>query len=799
MKRISLSFWAKNILSLSKDAARTLRQAQRPSSADSSCTRRMRRGIAGVAPWIAFALFILWGWRVSDLAHSLPAYDDVLEVTWITTWYDGVLRGAHPASLYPLLFYPTGWRVATYAGGPALLLALLPLNWLGGPAFAYNVLTLLTLALSFAGIRAVARRLVGELPATVAALLYTFWGFHWFRIAGHMNVLIAAGLLPWMLWSLERSAEPVRRPAAWLALAGLLWALMITSSWYFLWMGAVLLGGGWLTRYAAGPSTSSGRAVAEPVEASIGSPSTRPDGQSGRAAHVLRSLFLPPAIALLLCGPALLHFVRESNAAGAAYYDIAHVASWDASLNSFPVPNVTHPWLGNFARALYRGPTNEPGQANFGLLASLLAVLAIRPAARDRRWWPVLAITVIGLILSLGLTLKWDGQTVRWEALRGLNNALWRLGYWLKPDFFPAPHPLPPFDTAVPLPGLLLSILVPFWERARVFARYALLASVGVYLLTALSLARVRHVWARGLLAALLIIELLPPPSSNVPFPPAEHPAFAWLRQHASAAQGIVDLDAWQPDRLYLPHRGQTLLATQFHQQPTVAGASSILPAHVAFLDQWLAAHPHPFATAEFAPLWRYTGVRYILFHVSGGYAQALLGEAAQNPDLQDRGCFDPPPGISPWDYPMCILELLPWPVPDFNILPQASWSDAEAWGRWVEGAAGRGIWMAPQRVPYRLRLEIFPLCDASRPQHLALEVNGVTLATHAWQGCELWSAEIEIPAQRIEIGWNELVLRSAYAVRPVDLTGGQNGDARWLSVGVRRLEVAPILDPSPD
>jgi hypothetical protein len=425
--------------------------------------------------------------------------------------------------------------------------------------------------------------------------------------------------------------------------------------------------------------------------------------------------------------------------------------------------------------------------------------LAIRPALRDRRWWPALAITGAGLALSLGLTLKWDGQPVRWEALRGLDNALWRLGYLLKPGFFPTPHPPPPFDTAVPLPGLLLSILVPFWERTRVFARYALLASVGLYLLTALSLARVRHAWARGLLAALLVIELLPPPSDNAPFPPVEHPAFAWLRQHADPAQGIVDLDAWQPDRLYLPNRGPTLLATGYHRRPTVAGASSILPAHVAFLDQWLSAHPHPFAVAAFAPLWRYTGVRYILFHISGGYAQALLGEAAQNPDLQDRGCFDPPPRRSPWAYPMCIFEVTSWPVPDFNILPQAGWSGAEEWGRWVEGTVGRGTWMAPQHVPYRLKIETFPICDASRPQHLAVEVNEATLATHAWQGCELWSAEMQIPAQQIEIGWNALVLRSAYAARPVDLTGGKNSDTRWLSVGVQRLEVAPILDPFSD
>ncbi len=739
--------------------------------------RRMEgwRGFRLTVPWLVFALLLLWGWRVGNPAHNLPAYGDVLEVVWITDWYDGVVRGTHSASSYPLIFYPAGWRVATYAGGPTLLLALLPLNWLGGPAFAYNVATILTLALSFAGMQTVVRREVDVLPATVAALLYTFWGFHWFRIAGHMNVLIATSLLPWLLWSLERSVAPTRHSVAWSALAGLVWMLMILSSWYFLFMGAMLLGGWWLARQAS---------------------LLKADRDKFFSTVSIRRLLIPTVVALLPCIPFLLFFVYESNAAQAAYYDITHVALWDASLNSFPIPNVAHPWLAGLSSVIYQGPTNEPGQANFGFLAFLMAVLAIRPALRDRRWWPALMLTGIGLALSLGLTLKWNGQVIQWEALRGLDTILWRLGYLLKPDFFTAPHPISPFDTAVPLPGLLLSSLVPFWERARVFARYALLASVGLYSLTALSLAQVRYGWVRGLLALLLVIELLPPPTDSVPFPPVEHPAFAWLRQHGTPEQGIVDLDAWQPDRLYLPNRGQTLLATEYHQQPTVAGAGSILPAHVAFLDQWLATHPHPFTDSSFAPLWRYIGVRYIIFHVSGSYAQVLLREAAQNPDLQNRGCFDPPPGRNPWSYPICILEVTTWPTPSFNVLTSEGWSGTEEWGRWIEGTSGSGVWMAARRVSYRLKIEAFPVCDANRPQRIVVEVNGATVATHTWDDCESWLAEIALSAQQITIGWNELTLRSAYAARPVDITDGSNSDTRWLSVGLTRLEITPILHP---
>jgi hypothetical protein len=166
---------------------------------------------------------------------------------------------------------------------------------------------------------------------------------------------------------------------------------------------------------------------------------------------------------------------------------------------------------------------------------------------------------------------------------------------------------------------------------------------------------------------------------------------------------------------------------------------------------------------------------------------------------LRDRGCFEPPPGRSPWAYPICILEVTPWPTSGFNILPREGWSGAEGWGHWIEGTVGRGVWMAPRREAYRLTISAFPVCDTSRPQRVVVEINGVTAATHTWADCEPWAAEIALPASPIVIGWNELTLRSTYSARPVDLTGGKNSDTRWLSVGLTSLKVAPILDPSAD
>jgi hypothetical protein len=299
---------------------------------------------------------------------------------------------------------------------------------------------------------------------------------------------------------------------------------------------------------------------------------------------------------------------------------------------------------------------------------------------------------------------------------------------------------------------------------------------------------------ARWVLAALLVVGVLPHPSGNVPFPVTPHPAFEWLRGQSMAGQGVVDMDAWQPDRLYLPNRGQTLLATEYHQKPTLAGASSILPAHVAFFDRWLAAHPHAFLESDFVPLLRQFDIRYILLHISGGYAKDALQDARQNEDLRAVGCFDPPAEPGPWPYPICILEVQPSKTPGVNLILRHGWSGAEEWGHWVEGTEARASWAAVERKSARLALDIFPICVSGRPQGLTLEVNGKTLTSHQWQECEPWQGEVVIPEDLIQVGWNDIVLRPAYAARPVDFTDGKNADSRMLSVGVRRLDINPAV-----
>ena len=316
------------------------------------------------------------------------------------------------------------------------------------------------------------------------------------------------------------------------------------------------------------------------------------------------------------------------------------------------------------------------------------------------------------------------------------------------------------------------------------------MAAVGVFLLTGLGLSLVRARWAQVVLALLLIVEVVPPPLTRLPYPPQVHPAFEWLKQQPMADESIIDMVAGHPFTPVLLNEGQTVYATLYHGKPTVAGASSIFPADISFLYEWLARHEHSFWNPDTVPILRFFDVRYILLHMRSEQEQAILEEAKSNQELRFVDCFPAVPG--PWNYPICVLEVLPPRNANINLVLQEGWSGQEDWGVWAEGTESTALWVATAKVDHRLLVEAFPQCLDGQQQSITIEVNGVAVGGNTWPNCDPWAGELVIPASAVRLGSNDLVIRSAYAVRPIDSSAGQSDDTRSLSAGYIRLRVEP-------
>ena len=726
-----------------------------------------QRAIAGrlarhTLPLLLFGAFLAWGWRTTDLLHTLPGYGDVLEGVWAVSWYDKALRLGVDPGLYELAFHPAGYRAITYAWGPLNFILLLPLYWLGGASLAMNVATLLSFLIAFAGMYVLSLRFTPRLGATVAALLYTFWGFRWYSITGQLNVSLGSALLPWLIWSLEVAYASPRRAKAWYLLAGAIWAAAVNSSLYFIWIGAVAFAG-WLLGHSL--------------------------MHSANRRALLAGLWVVPLVAALLSTPFVVVFWRASSQAGAAFFSVYGVNDLGASANSLAVPNLLHPWLGPWARQLYRGPLDsEAGRANLGVVACLAALIGLAGAWRSKAWRPIFAIACLGLVLALGLTLRWDGRSVQTGLFVLINRLFWGAAHALKPALFVGASPPAPFTDAIPLPDMLLALL-PTFERARVVARYAFLAGMAVFLLAGFGLTRLRRTWLRWPLAALLLFEALPPPTQSWPFPLQPHPAFAWLRQQSIAPEGIAELATTSGSRLELPIGGPTIYATLLHDQATISGPNGVWPAHMEYLNTWLVSHGEPFRNEEFQTLLSYYHVRYVTLQLRGHDDDLTLAEARQSPGLRDMGCF-PGSGAPPWDFDICIFEVRPGSAPAMNLLFREGWSGAEDWGRWIDGTNARAIWISAAQGEQRVHIQAFPLCVEGKNQEIIVEANGAPIGRYQWPDCQPWSADLSVPAQALRMGPNELVIRASYAASPIETTHGANPDPRQLSIGVTALRV---------
>ncbi len=280
------------------------------------------------------------------------------------------------------------------------------------------------------------------------------------------------------------------------------------------------------------------------------------------------------------------------------------------------------------------------------------------------------------------------------------------------------------------------------------------------------------------------LVEMLPWPTGNVPVPSDLHPAYAWVAsQKLEPGEGIADI-AYPTLKI----GGETLWAIGMHNKPNVSGVGSFWPEHTFalwnyLLDSISLSHP------ETGGVFQQYGVRYIFLHMRGEKEHGMWEMVQENPAFRAMGCWDPLSGPTPWPYPICVAEVLPVQGP-IRVLLGRGWSGREEWGVWAEGLRSETEWLATAPDRYRLRIGAFPFCVPGRRQEISVWVNGERIAEHRWGNCDYWEGEVQIPAAVVKRGWNRVTFEYAYAMSPFEVTQGQNGDRRMLSVGFTVLEV---------
>lgn len=709
-------------------------------------------------PWIFFGIFFSWGWKVSNLFTSIPAYGDVLEVLWGFQWYHDSLLDKHTSPLFtPLVFHPFGWHTATLAHTPAFFILGQPFYYFGGSIFAYNLFAIGALVVAFTGMLRFTRLYVSQYLTIFAALAFTFWRTSWGSVSGgHLHLAWLSALLPWLAWSLDRAKNASSfQQRRWLVVAGLLWGMMINFSLYAIFIGAATF--------------------------------VIWEKQLFKLSRLKQALIVG-SIALIISLPTIGLYIAGSRLDQTRVFGVGHNVWWSASINSFFIPSFAHPisLIRETAHTIYHGPFDESGVMNFGPITISLALIGLGIAFRFKRHVAgIVTLSLTGIILSMGILVRWNGEFIQNPIFHPINELIWNIGHTLKPSVF-SPSIHDPFSNGIPLPNFLLTAIVPFWEGARIVARFAVLGMIGLVILAGIALETFPKV-IRIILIALWLVEILPSPTQNLPMPSNLHPAYTWLStQSIGSNEAIVDLT--YPT---LSIGGEILWATTFHQKPTVSGVGSFWPEHTFRLWSHILHQPQSLANSQGVYLLQQYGVRYIFVHITNEKASEFWLMVQNNDLLRQVGCFDPLPSPNPWPYPICVAQIYPADHKPFSsLMLDSGWSQYENWGIWAESLQSTANWFSIDSKEQILRIEAKPFCVADRHQNITIHINGSYVESYRWDECEIRQINILIPASLIEQGWNSLTFTYDYAVSPAEITKGQSRDTRSLSTAFTMLEI---------
>lgn len=580
----------------------------------------IRHGVLPLLFYAVVTLTVTYPLVTQLETHAAGApYGDEFEAVRGIWWMQTALaRGINPAD-QPLLAYPDGFFSPVQWATPVAHLVGVPFALFFPPVTAYNLIFLLSFVLT-----------------GWTAYLFCF------ELTRHQGAALLGGLIIMVF--------PNRLGHASAAHLGL-----ITNYWRMLYLWALLRvwrGAGWRTAVLGGLCLGLALATALPVPVYDVIPLTVLI-VSGLAWAYRRQwrLWIGRALLLFAVGGLLTAFFYTPMLVAALrgeldYLQESGVVLYSTDLLAYITPSPFNPVLS--AAGLIPawgwdvlGDAGNEGMAYLGLVAAILAAIAVWKVRAARPW---LGVVAVGMLFALGPVLKVGDQVVQVPVEKGET-------------------------TEVALPYLLYSAL-PGVGMGRTPGRFNAVTAVGLAALAAFGWAVLsaraaglrRAIWQGGAvigLAGLIVAEYL----VFFPFPTTPVPMPSYLETLAVQAEAGIERPVLNlPARDYITANWLLYYQT-IHHQPVIAGhVVRVTPANPALLLMVNAAARPPeetgfvegVAPAEAAAILRASGAKVVVLHrdFDAGYAMAgylpqVLGEPVYTDD--DLLIFEVPEGPAPW------------------------------------------------------------------------------------------------------------------------------------------------------
>lgn len=412
-------------------------------------SRRIKFHIAAFVGFVVIISTVNWPLILNLNSHVIGRpFEDAFEVVWQLWWMQSATFDQHVQPFYtPDVFYPYGWHIASGAQPAWYFLTLAPLTRMLGPTATYNVIQLVTFVIAGFGVYLLVYSLTQRrLAGLIAGCVYIVAPVITLRQGGHLHTLLGMQWLPYaVLFTRRTLATPGRFGTRRSLLAGLMFALAILGSWYFLFI-ATLPTIGFLLWSASDQSLRSR----------------------------LVSIISTGLVCLVVLAPFayLTWRARQEMFGGQACFSLADSDAFSLSLDRLMVPNPNHPIWGNASRQTFplRG---EQDVVSVGYVAMILALLGILKTRRDQTR-PFVAMAAISLILAMGTTLHWNAHRVEIAASPSIERIYRTLDLGIG---------LPGGHVAIPLPGMLLHRLLPLYSSMRAWTRFEVMFMLSVAVL----------------------------------------------------------------------------------------------------------------------------------------------------------------------------------------------------------------------------------------------------------------------------------------------------------------------------